>query len=97
MSNDRVRSWTASEVLGRSQDEVVTQSDELTEALGRILFGKHPGAQFLSLVECATSWVTNHEENQDEHCELFIAALREFVELKQKQQHHEQPPPSETT
>jgi hypothetical protein len=80
----KVRAWTVGEMFGHEPDKVVKQSDQLTEAIGKIIFGKHPGAQMLSLAECAAMWVLNHSENHEEHLALFCACVTDFVRTKPK-------------
>lgn len=80
----RFRRWSYEEVAGRDSNEVIRQSDQLEAKLGEILFGKHPGAQYLALVSVVATWITNHQSLQvQEHAlDSFDEALRECVELK---------------
>lgn len=77
----RVRVWNAEEFFQRPPREVVEQSNQLSAAMCKLLFGKHPGAQMLSLVELSAKWIHNHQEGEHrkQAYDLFRMALDECV------------------
>lgn len=76
-----IRVWNVEEFFDRPPKEVVDQSEQLSIAMRKLLFGKHPGAQMLSLVECSAQWIRNHSEGEhrQQAYYLFQLALNECV------------------
>jgi hypothetical protein len=83
-----LRIWNVDEMMSADGNQLVQQSDELDLALGKLLFGKHPSVQFLSLVTASATWVSNHDgrELQEHARKTFHQALDDLVELKRKEQ-----------
>lgn len=83
MNKPRYRVWGGDEILGRPDDAVVDQSDQLTAAIRPILFGKHPGAQMLTLAELAGIWICGHDEEiRNQAMETFVGAVHDFVKTQ---------------
>lgn len=76
-----IRIWNAEEFFKRPSKEVVEQSNQLDAAMRKLLFGKHPGAQMLSLVTMSAQWVRNHQkgEHRNQAYHLFKLALDECI------------------
>lgn len=64
MKDEYVRSWSPEELVNFARDPaaMVKLSDELALKINKILFGRHPGVQLMTIADLAARWVQGHPE-----------------------------------
>jgi hypothetical protein len=79
MRDEYVRSWTAEEMISFARDPaaMVKLSDELALKIGKILFGRHPGVQLMTIADLGARWVQGHTE---EYRQKALDEMKQAIE-----------------
>lgn len=79
MRDEYCRAWTPEELVSFAKDPaaMVKLSDELAFKINKILFGRHPGVQLMTIADLAARWVQGHTE---EYREKALAEMKSAIE-----------------
>jgi hypothetical protein len=76
-----VRAWSLSEIHNRDVHKDVELSNELTNQVAPLFFGKAPGVQGLTLIDLVGMWLSGHSLELRKPCwETFCEGVKLMVQ-----------------